>query len=529
VVPNILKISLLGIFVILLSFSSIPDIPAYGQLLEQQQQQSVKILSSSDYQDDAGYFHIIGEVGNDSPDAQEFIKVTASLYDSANRIVETAFAFSDVDVLRPSEKSPFDIILDDNEQASKASSYKLSVSSDSSDPKQSLLKLTVGDNYYDDLGYAHVLGEVTNQGAEVTNFAKISGTFYNDQNKVVGTGFTFTEPSDLAPGQSAPFDLLLTEHASPDRFGEMSSGSLNVQSQQFAMVLPASIFRMDGDIRSSSSSGNSDSDDDNDDGSSSSNNRLGIEIDVSKNPIVRGNTQSFTIKVSDRNAGGPVQGAQVEASVKYAGPHTERFDSQITDNSGSLTFSWPIGGNSNPGIFTITADVSKDGYGSTTEKASFEVITKADEIPLTLQSNELICDDGIDNDNDGLIDIEDSDCSLSVDPCIENPELPDCPPPINPCEENPELPECLLPPPDPCEIDPEAEGCEPSPDPCEVNPDSPGCNFEEPGPGPGPGDEDDDNEDGDESSDEGDESGEGEEDSGEENEDGDSNDSGGGD
>lgn len=141
----------------------------------------------------------------------------------------------------------------------------------------------MGDNYYDSLGYAHVLGEVTNQGSETTQYAKVSGTFYNDQNRVVGTGFTFTEPSDLQPGQSAPFDLLLTDHAPFDKFGEMSSGSLNIQSQQYAMVLPATIFKMNIDTRGSSSSSNDDNDVSNDD-------RLDIGIDIGKNPVVRGNT-----------------------------------------------------------------------------------------------------------------------------------------------------------------------------------------------------------------------------------------------
>jgi hypothetical protein len=175
VIAYIPKISIVGIISVLLIFGSFfnLNIIVNGQL---EQEQSVRILSSSEYQDEAGYYHIIGEVENTSPDAQEFIKVTASLYDPANRIVETGFTYTDVDVLRPGEKSPFDIILDSNSQANQASSYKLSVLSENSDPKPSFLKITVGDNYYDSLGYAHVLGEVTNHGSEATQYAKVSGS-----------------------------------------------------------------------------------------------------------------------------------------------------------------------------------------------------------------------------------------------------------------------------------------------------------------------------------------------------------------
>jgi|SRR5215208_5652128 len=60
---------------------------------------SVNYLSSSSYKDNIGYLHVIGEVQDTSPDAQKFIKVTATFYDSAKRIVDTSFAFTDVDVL----------------------------------------------------------------------------------------------------------------------------------------------------------------------------------------------------------------------------------------------------------------------------------------------------------------------------------------------------------------------------------------------------------------------------------------------
>ena len=131
--------------------------------------------------------------------------------------------------------------------------------------------------------------------------------------------------------------------------------------------------------------------------------------------------------------------------------------------------------------------MSKSGYGSSTESSSFKVITKADE--LILPSNELICDDGIDNDKDRLVGAEDPDC-LQVDPCIENPELPDCPPLIDPCVENPDLPECQ--PVDPCIENPDLEECETPPpiDPCEENPELEWC---EPEPEPEPEPDEDDN------------------------------------
>jgi hypothetical protein len=54
------------------------------------------------------------------------------------------------------------------------------------------------------------VGEVVNQSPVTAKFVQITATFYDANNRVVGTDFTFTQPHDLAPGQRAPFDLLVT-------------------------------------------------------------------------------------------------------------------------------------------------------------------------------------------------------------------------------------------------------------------------------------------------------------------------------
>ena len=207
---------------------------------------NIKLLSSSHYTDSIDYLHVIGEVQNTLSDPQEFVKVIATFYDSNNRTVGTSFTFTDVDVLRPVEKSPFDLVLDNKAQSGKVHNYKIHISSNAAESMPANLKLTVGDKYYDDIGYAHILGEVTNQGTGTTKFAKVSSSVYNDKEQVVATDFTFTDPPDLLPGQSAPFDIVISEHASTAIYGKMFSGSLNVQSSDYAMILPAVTFLIDG-------------------------------------------------------------------------------------------------------------------------------------------------------------------------------------------------------------------------------------------------------------------------------------------
>jgi hypothetical protein len=193
--------------------------------------------------DSIGALHVVGELQNTSPDPRDYVQIVSTLHDASDNIVDTGFTFSEVEVLRPGEKSPFDVIFSDEQQVQKTQRYEISsITGDVSQAKPANLKLNVGDSYYDSIGAAHIVGEVTNNGPGVSHYTQISGTFYDDQNKTVAAEFTFTDPNDLQPGQSAPFDMIILDDVSAN----IASGSLNVQSSEYAMILPAVIFEMNG-------------------------------------------------------------------------------------------------------------------------------------------------------------------------------------------------------------------------------------------------------------------------------------------
>ncbi|MGA9942021.1 MAG: FxLYD domain-containing protein [Nitrososphaeraceae archaeon] len=54
-----------------------------------------------------------------------------------------------------------------------------------------------------------VVGEVKNNGSIMAHYVEIISTIYNANNQTLGSTFAFTNPTDLTPGQSAPFDLTL--------------------------------------------------------------------------------------------------------------------------------------------------------------------------------------------------------------------------------------------------------------------------------------------------------------------------------
>jgi hypothetical protein len=137
-------------------------------------------------------------VKNNSPiDSMNYVKIVSTFYDNTRKAVGTDFTYTNVDVLRPAEKSSFEIILNDAAQSQKVDSYKLSASGDKTEALPASLKLSIGDSHLDDIGYSHIVGEVTNQGNQKATFVKVSDAFYNSSNAVVAADFTYTDPQDL--------------------------------------------------------------------------------------------------------------------------------------------------------------------------------------------------------------------------------------------------------------------------------------------------------------------------------------------
>ena len=77
------------------------------------------------------------------------------------------------------------------------------------------LQILSHNSFTDSIGYLHVVGEVQNNNPTVAQYVEIIGTFYDSNNQVVATDFTYTNPTDIGSGQKAPFDLTLTSASIP--------------------------------------------------------------------------------------------------------------------------------------------------------------------------------------------------------------------------------------------------------------------------------------------------------------------------
>jgi hypothetical protein len=73
------------------------------------------------------------------------------------------------------------------------------------------LQIVSTSSFISEVGHTHIVGEVINQGRRTANAVKVIATLYGSDGKVVGTDFTFTQPSSIDPGNKAPFEIIWLE------------------------------------------------------------------------------------------------------------------------------------------------------------------------------------------------------------------------------------------------------------------------------------------------------------------------------
>jgi hypothetical protein len=151
---------------------------------------------------DGDWFHIVGEVRNNSDAPMEFVKVVATLYDDTGNVTGTDFAYTELDIVLPGGKSPFETGTD---QWQGTTNYKLQIEgSQGSPPRQDIVILS--HSHYTDGDWLHVRGEVQNTGDTPAEFVKIVVTLYDAAGEVVGTDFAYTELDTVPPGSTSPFE-----------------------------------------------------------------------------------------------------------------------------------------------------------------------------------------------------------------------------------------------------------------------------------------------------------------------------------
>jgi hypothetical protein len=165
----------------------------------------VIVLSSSAFVPYSGSdsWYIVGEVLNNTGSNVDFVRINATLRDSSGNVVGSDYSYSMIDTLSPSMISPFRVIFSDPPTWS---SYDLVVTWDTTSQQPYPLEVLNSTSYFDNYDGYHVVGEVENQYSEQRTFVKAFVTLYDINGEVIGVEYSYTNPDELSPGQTASFD-----------------------------------------------------------------------------------------------------------------------------------------------------------------------------------------------------------------------------------------------------------------------------------------------------------------------------------
>jgi hypothetical protein len=168
---------------------------------------------------------IVGEILNNTGSNVGSIQISGTLRDTNGNVVDSDYTFSDIDVLTPGMKSPFSIFfLDPPSWAT----YDLFVTWDTTSDQPHSLEILNHTSYFDSYDAYHVVGEIRNQYAENRTYIEAYVTLYDVNGKVIGVDSSYTNPHDLAHGQTASFDTeIYFWKGKPDR-NQVATYSLQV-------------------------------------------------------------------------------------------------------------------------------------------------------------------------------------------------------------------------------------------------------------------------------------------------------------
>lgn len=154
-----------------------------------------------------GYLHVVGMVANVGSEDAQFVQIVGTFYDSAGNVVQTQNTFTDRSIVPAGDVSPFEVLVQD--QGQQITKMKLTVEGEAAtDSPVTGLQAMHMTTSTDDVGYVHVKGEVQNSGKATATFVKVIVAYYDSAGDITAVATTFTNPSTLNPGDSAPFDAI---------------------------------------------------------------------------------------------------------------------------------------------------------------------------------------------------------------------------------------------------------------------------------------------------------------------------------
>jgi hypothetical protein len=168
------------------------------------------MLSATDYADEVdGTLTIVGEVRNDSALDVGETAVTATFYNADGQVIGEVGSPTLLSTLTPGVRSPFILTLP---RPAGVANYSLRATG-----RPVTLAATEGGlvvvntrRFEDTTGFYHIAGVVQNRETQKVEQARVIVTLYDRGGRVINVGFTYPQPSALASGDRADFDVTFT-------------------------------------------------------------------------------------------------------------------------------------------------------------------------------------------------------------------------------------------------------------------------------------------------------------------------------
>jgi hypothetical protein len=188
----------------------------------------VMVVNDNHYFDEKGFFHLVGEVRNES-DGFISVEVSAQIFDSNNNRISTEQAtipFS----LSPKKLAPFEMITLHPALRDSFSSYRFDLKAEEVDEKPYNLVINSQQNFTDHRNFYRVTGEVSNISAEQTTLVRVVGAFYDERGKVIAVGQEIAET--MAPNSTHTFEILVEG----DLAASIKNYNLLAESEEYTSV-----------------------------------------------------------------------------------------------------------------------------------------------------------------------------------------------------------------------------------------------------------------------------------------------------
>jgi hypothetical protein len=153
----------------------------------------------------SGYQYVVGEVRNDTGDVAHFVRVNARYYDASGVLIDTDFTYTYVDELIPGQKSPFKIVTIDPPPGIARVEVDGTWVRASNPDNRTLAVISATQRQVN--GRTEIVGEVQNNSGSPLQFVQVIATFYAPDGTVYDADFTYAEPSTVAPGQTAAYEI----------------------------------------------------------------------------------------------------------------------------------------------------------------------------------------------------------------------------------------------------------------------------------------------------------------------------------